>query len=73
MSPVSKDPWRFLLGEIHARRGLAMGRMGITNAIMLPIASPLLVCPSPRRSPHGSLETQLINIRNKPVSKEKSS
>ena len=35
MSRVSKDPWKFLLGERHARRGLAMGRMGITNAIML--------------------------------------
>ena len=34
MSRVSKDPWRLLV-ERHARRGLAMGRMGITNAIML--------------------------------------
>ena len=35
MSWVSKDPWGLLLGEGHTRRGLAMGRMGITNAIML--------------------------------------
>ena len=32
---VSEYPWRFLSGERHTRRGLAMGRMGITNTIML--------------------------------------
>ena len=35
MSRVSEYPWRFLPGETHTRRGLAMGRMGITNTVML--------------------------------------
>ena len=35
MSRVSEYPWRFLSGERHTRRGLAMGRVGITNTIIL--------------------------------------